>query len=65
MLLLREEAHHELIRLYHAAGQPAAALRQYRELEQILERELGQPPSAATRALAHAIESGKTRPEAK
>jgi DNA-binding SARP family transcriptional activator len=29
---LREEGHHALIRLLHAAGQPAAALRQYHEL---------------------------------
>src|SRR2546421_257036 len=29
---LREEAHREVIRLYAASGQPAAALRQYREL---------------------------------
>lgn len=47
---LREETHHELIRLLVAAGQPGAALRQYHDLERAL-RQLGASPSAATRAL--------------
>src|SRR5207302_11473062 len=46
---LREEAHAALIRLYAPAGQPAAALRQYRALEQLLQKELGETPSAAAR----------------
>jgi predicted ATPase/DNA-binding SARP family transcriptional activator len=53
---LREEAHHELIRLHGAAGQPAAALRQYRELERLLREELGETPSPALRELAGRIE---------
>jgi DNA-binding SARP family transcriptional activator len=48
---LREEAHRELIRLHAAAGQPGAALRQYRELERILKQDLNATPGAATRAL--------------
>jgi DNA-binding SARP family transcriptional activator len=49
---LREESHRELIRLYAATGQPAASLRQYHELERLLQQELGTTPDAATRALA-------------
>jgi DNA-binding SARP family transcriptional activator len=54
---LREESHRELIRLYAAAGQPAAALRQYQELERILKQELDAVPDAATRALVEGIRS--------
>ncbi len=46
---LREEAHRDLIQLYAAQGHPTAALEQYRQLEGILERELGVTPSAVTR----------------
>src|SRR5262249_39308883 len=53
---LSEEAHRALIRLYNAAGQPALALRQYRELERLLAEELGTQPSGATRALAQKAE---------
>jgi DNA-binding SARP family transcriptional activator/class 3 adenylate cyclase len=53
---LREEAHAELMRLYGAAGQPEAALRQYGELERILKQELDATPAAATRALVRQIE---------
>lgn len=53
---LREGAHRELMRLYVAVGQPAAALRQYRELERILQRELGAVPDEASRALARELE---------
>jgi DNA-binding SARP family transcriptional activator len=47
---LREEAHELLIRLHAAAGQPGAALRQYRELERMLKQEFNAAPSAAIRA---------------
>jgi DNA-binding SARP family transcriptional activator len=49
---LRDEAHFDLMRLYAAAGQPSAVLRQYQELERLLRQELGEPPSGAARALA-------------
>lgn len=49
---LRDEAHHELMRLLVATGQPAAALRQYQGLEQRLQNELNSFPSAACRDLA-------------
>jgi predicted ATPase/DNA-binding SARP family transcriptional activator len=52
---LREEAHCHLMRLYAAAGQPAATLRQYQELERLLQEELDETPSAATRALAEEL----------
>jgi predicted ATPase/DNA-binding SARP family transcriptional activator len=48
---LREEAHRNLIRLLIASGQPAAARRQYEELERRLKQELDATPSAATQAL--------------
>jgi predicted ATPase/DNA-binding SARP family transcriptional activator len=53
---LREEAHYDLMRLYAAAGQPSATLRQYQELERLLREELGESPSAATRALAEELQ---------
>jgi predicted ATPase/DNA-binding SARP family transcriptional activator/class 3 adenylate cyclase len=49
---LREEAHRELIQLLAAAGRTEEALRQYRELEQLLKCELGSVPSPATRLFA-------------
>lgn len=52
---LREAGHYELMRLYQATGQPAAALRQYRELEQLLWRELEVKPSPPLRELAQTI----------
>src|SRR5262249_12921322 len=52
---LREESHRDLIRLYSIAGQPTAAWKQYQELERILQQELGEAPSAATRALAEQL----------
>src|SRR5205823_2749128 len=58
---LREEAHGELMHLYVAAGQPGAALRQYRELERVLRQQLDIAPSAGTRALAEQI-SAEARP---
>src|SRR2546426_11432 len=53
---LREEAHRGLIRLLAAAGQPAAALRHYHRLQEILKQELGAQPDAATRAVVREIE---------
>jgi predicted ATPase/DNA-binding SARP family transcriptional activator len=52
---LREESHCALMRLYAAAGQPSACLRQYQELERVLLKDLGEAPAAATRALAEAL----------
>jgi PAS domain S-box-containing protein len=53
---LREEAHQDLMRLYAAAGQPDAALRQYQELKRILKQELNVPPTAKTRTFAVDLE---------
>jgi DNA-binding SARP family transcriptional activator len=56
---LREEIHRDLVALYLAARQPAAALRQYRTCEEILRRELGVAPMPETRALlARALDDG-------
>ncbi len=54
---LHEEAQQQLIRLYAAAGQQAAALEQYREMERLLRAELGRGPSSASRSLAKTIEA--------
>jgi predicted ATPase/DNA-binding SARP family transcriptional activator len=52
---LNEQASRFLMRLYDWTGQRAAALRQYRECAQTLERELGTPPLAVTTRLYEAI----------
>jgi len=51
---LREEVQQEVIRLYLSLNQPASALRQYRELEQLLRDELDAMPSRATYSLIEA-----------
>ena len=45
-----------------AAGEPSAALRQYRECVRILDAELGVAPLAETTALAEAIRDGRFAP---
>ncbi len=50
-----EEVHLDLIRLLALTGQPAAGLRQFREMEQILKRELDEEPSGAAHALISQI----------
>lgn len=52
----REEAHGELIRVLLAAGQPEAALRQWREMERALSEELADEPGQASRQLLREIE---------
>ena len=53
--VLREEVHRDLMQLYLAARQPSAALRQYRQCEDILQRELAVTPDRATQALLSRI----------
>lgn len=48
---LREELHAALVQGYLRSGHPAAALRQFRELERLLKTHLGTSPSPATCAL--------------
>jgi predicted ATPase/DNA-binding SARP family transcriptional activator len=59
---LREEAHHEVMRLLAATHQPEAALRQFEELERLLARELGVTPSPEIRAFAHELERPRKSP---
>jgi predicted ATPase len=54
---LHEPAQRQLMQLYAAAGQEAAALRQYRECVRVLKEELGVPPAAETTALYEAIKA--------
>lgn len=52
---LRERAHRHLMRAYHSTGQRGCALRQYDICAGILQRELGEAPSRATRELYEAL----------
>jgi len=52
---LAEELYCELMRVLAASGQSVAALREYRELERVLSKELSLTPSAGARALAEQI----------
>ena len=56
---LYEPTHRQLMRLYAASGQQAAALRQYQLCAQALEAELGLPPSEETTALYDRIRTGE------
>jgi DNA-binding SARP family transcriptional activator len=54
---LREEARCDLMRVYEALGQPAAALKQYADLEQVLQDELSAAPGAEARQLARRLQA--------
>src|SRR5712692_7844579 len=54
---LREEAHHDLLRLLAAAGHLEAAWRQYAELARLMEEQLGAEPSPEVQAFAAEIRS--------
>ena len=58
---LREEVHRDLIHLYIAAGQPTAALRQYRACLDALKRELGVAPMEETTLLVQHLLYGSAR----
>jgi DNA-binding SARP family transcriptional activator/TolB-like protein len=57
-----EEAHRQLMRLYAATGHRQQALRQYRECQEALRRELDAEPERATRALHEEIIAERVRP---
>lgn len=59
---LSEEAHADVIRLLRTSGQQAAALRQYRQLEELLRDKLGIEPSPEIRALLEAPLTAESRP---
>jgi len=61
---LREEVHRDLIKLYLAARQPGAAMRQYRACEGIIKRELGTEPMPETQALLSRIMADAVAPRA-
>ncbi|MEM7028644.1 MAG: BTAD domain-containing putative transcriptional regulator, partial [Chloroflexota bacterium] len=56
---LHEPAQQALMQLYHQNGQAAAALRQYKLWVQLLDDELGLPPSEATVTLYEAIQANR------
>jgi pimeloyl-ACP methyl ester carboxylesterase len=60
--LLHEPAHRSLMQLYAWSGQQAAALRQYRECQRLLQEELGVAPEEETRALYQAVKSRTLAP---
>jgi predicted ATPase/DNA-binding SARP family transcriptional activator len=53
---LLEQPYRELIRLFTERGEPPAALKTYQDLERVLADEVGEQPSAETRALLRAVE---------
>ena len=59
---LSEELHCTLMRLLSSSGQADAALRQFRELERVLGKELGEAPSQSARALVEQIRLSKNAP---
>jgi TolB-like protein/DNA-binding SARP family transcriptional activator len=61
---LREDGHRLLMQLLAHVGRRSAALRQYASCVEILRRELGVQPEAATAALAEAIRKGASGGEA-
>ena len=62
---LDEPAHVVLMSALAAAGEPSAALQQYRECVRILDAELGVAPLAGTTALAEEIRDGRSVPAAR
>jgi DNA-binding SARP family transcriptional activator/uncharacterized protein HemY len=52
---LQENIHRQLMRLYYAAGNRSAALRQYEVCREVIERELGVAPLAETTTLYEQI----------
>jgi len=58
---VREEAHQDLIRLLLAMEQAEAALRQYREMERVLDAEFGEEPGSASRQLLRRVEAQKAQ----
>jgi DNA-binding SARP family transcriptional activator len=61
---LREEVQRDLINVLLAAGQPHAALQQYRACEAVLRRELGVEPMPETQALLPRILAPRGSPHA-
>ena len=59
---LHEPAHRLLMSAYAAAGEDAAAIRQYRDCVRVLEAELGVAPLKETTDLYEAIRTGSYRP---
>ena len=57
-----QEAHVGLMRLYARSGQRHRALRQYEELREALQKELGSEPDAASRRLYREIVEGRFPP---
>ena len=57
--LLHEPAHRLLMQLLARAGEPAAAIGQYRDCVRILDRDLGVPPLPETTELYEAIRAGR------
>ena len=59
---LSELAHQQMMRLLAYSGQPGAALRQYKECVDLLDEELGLPPSQETTAIYEAIQTRSLAP---
>jgi predicted ATPase/DNA-binding SARP family transcriptional activator len=59
---IREQPHYILMQIYAWAGQRSAALRQYQEYVEVLEREMGAPPAEDISQLYQAIRENKAPP---
>ncbi|MDX1663211.1 MAG: BTAD domain-containing putative transcriptional regulator, partial [Candidatus Promineifilaceae bacterium] len=59
----REAAHMQLMRLLAHGGDYGAALKQYRQLEEVLEEEFGVPPGEAAQQLRRRIHAVWSQPE--
>ncbi|WP_394796797.1 BTAD domain-containing putative transcriptional regulator [Armatimonas sp.] len=57
---LNEEIRADLIRLLRKANRPGEALRQFQDLEKLLDEQLAQKPSASTAALVEGLETPDT-----
>ena len=58
-----DEARRSVMHLYAATGQPEAALRHYREFQQVLQKELEAAPEAETQTLAASIQQNAAENE--
>jgi len=61
---LQEASYRDLMRLYKAVGKPQAALRQYEDLQRILQEQLGARPAESTRDLAKSLSANAQFPPA-
>lgn len=60
---LREDIHRAVMRIYHASGRRAQAVRQYEHCRNVIRQELGIDPMPETQALIARIQAGEHLPD--